>query len=256
MNTWWKQKAEEIQEAAEKKDTRAVFEGMRELGAIHTHTVRKQVLKNKEGQIIEEKHARKKRWVEHHTAQLNIMTQAKDGITDSIPQRETSRELDDCITRGEVRRALRQMRRNKAPGLDGIEAEILQALDPEAFEQIYVMIVKAWEQKVRQIFKDACVINLPKKVQKSEELQNCDNHRGINLLSVVGKVFTKVINRRLAKYVEQVEIFPETQNGGRTGRGTSDSTFSIKQICEYRREKNIPTYLTFFDLRKAYDRVP
>ena len=55
-------------------------------------------------------------------------------------------------------------------------------------------------------------------------------------------MFTKVINRRLAKYVEQVEIFPETQNGGRTGRGTSDSTFSIKQICEYRREKNIPTY--------------
>jgi len=148
------------------------------------------------------------------------------------------------------------MRTNKAPGIDGIEPEIMKALDPELQHQLYLIIAKAWKEGVPQEFKDAYIINLPKKVDKQEELQQCDNWRGISLLSIAGKVFTKIINQRLRKYVEDENIFPETQNGARAGRSTTDSIHCVKLAYEYRLEKKLPTYMTFYDLKKAYDKVP
>ena len=47
--------------------------------------------------------------------------------------RVINHELDKPLTKGEVRRALLQMRRRKAPGLDGLETEVLHAMDLEMF---------------------------------------------------------------------------------------------------------------------------
>ena len=80
------------------------------------------------------------------------------------------------------------MRKRKAPGKDGLEIEILQAMDSGMFHQLFRILQAAWFEKEPQEFKDAYIINLPKKVDKREELQHCDNWRGINLLlSVAGK---------------------------------------------------------------------
>ena len=46
---------------------------------------------------------------------------------------------------------------------------------------------------ISQDWKDVLLIPLPKK----EDLSLCDNWPGINLLQVVGKVFAKIIQRRM-----------------------------------------------------------
>jgi len=94
------------------------------------------------------------------------------------------------------------------------------------------------------------------KVDKAEELEHCDNCSGISLLSIAGKAFTKILSQRITGHIEECDWFSESQNGGRPGRSTIDGIHTARLACEYRTEKRLPTYMSFFDLKKAYDRVP
>ena len=82
---------------------------------------------------------------------------------------------------------------------------------------------------------------------------DCNNYRGISLLSIVGKVFARVVLNRLQSLAER--IYPEAQCGFRAGRSTVDMIFSLRQLQEKCREQRQPLYLAFIDLTKAFDLV-
>ncbi|KAG6930003.1 hypothetical protein G0U57_004624, partial [Chelydra serpentina] len=82
---------------------------------------------------------------------------------------------------------------------------------------------------------------------------DCNNYRGISLLSVVGKVFARVILNRLQKLADRV--YPESQCGFRAGRSTTDMVFSLRQLQEKCREQHKPLLLAFIDLTEAFDLV-
>ena len=254
LNEWWNDQAKQIQEAEDRHDTKGVFDGVRGLHGAITRGSRATALKAEDGTSwLDTSEQRRHRWHQHHATQLNIPTAADAESINAVPQRQTASRLDAPISRGEVRRALKQMRGGKAPGIDGIESELLRALDCEQKEELFLIVQDAWLNRVPQIWKDAFIINLPK---KDSDLTLCDSWRGISLLSIAGKVFTKVLNFRIAEYVESEGILPESQCGGRAGRATSDALHCLRLTCEYRREKGFKTFLTFYDLTKAYDRVP
>jgi hypothetical protein len=85
------------------------------------------------------------------------------------------------------------------------------------------------------------------------ERSDCNNYRGISLLSIVGKVFARVILIRLQRLAEQV--YPESQCGFRAGRSTADMVFSLHQLQEKCREQKMPLYVAFIDLTKAFDLI-
>ena len=82
----------------------------------------------------------------------------------------------------------------------------------------------------------------------------CDNSRGISLLSIAGKIIARVILNRIIKHLID-DIYPESQCGFRSGRGTIDMIFSLRQVAEKIREKNLELYTVFIDLTKAFDTV-
>ena len=76
------------------------------------------------------------------------------------------------------------------------------------------------------------------------------------LMSVVAKLFEKLLNRCLCKWSERVGALSDLQGGFRTERCTVDQIFILNEIIAKRwRESKRPLYLTFIDVRKAYDRV-
>ena len=75
----------------------------------------------------------------------------------------------------------------------------------------------------------------------------------ISLLSIVGKVFARVVLDRLQSLAER--IYPEAECCVRAGRSTVDMIFSLRQLQEKCREQRKPLYLTFTDLTKAFDLV-
>ena len=82
---------------------------------------------------------------------------------------------------------------------------------------------------------------------------NPGNYRGTTLLSVVGKVFCKVLNDRLVKHLDKGKA--EGQAGFRVGRGCVDNIYTMNELVQGRLKEGKETYAFFLDVQKAYDSV-
>ena len=82
---------------------------------------------------------------------------------------------------------------------------------------------------------------------------DCNNYRGISLLSITRKLFARVMLKRIQTLGKQV--YPESQCGFRSKRSTVDMIFSLRQLQEKCREQQKPLYIAFVDLTKAFDTV-
>ena len=112
--------------------------------------------------------------------------------------------------------------------------------------------VRCWDEgSLPQDFKDALIVTIYKKKGNKTD---CSNYRGITLLSIAGKAIARILLDRLVKHVAN-DFLPESQCGFRNNRGTSDMVFTLRQIQEKCREKQLDLYITFVDLTKAFDTV-
>ena len=104
--------------------------------------------------------------------------------------------------------------------------------------------------KVPQDWRDAIFVSLYKKGSKSD----CSNFRDISLLSIVGKLFSRIILDRLVRTIGN-GILPKSQCGFCASRSTVHMIFSARQLQEKCKEQNLPFYRCFIDLSKALDTV-
>ena len=84
-------------------------------------------------------------------------------------------------------------------------------------------------------------------------MNDCNNYIGISLLSILAKVFARVILIRLQKLADRT--YPESQCGFRIERSTIRMVFSLRQLQEKCGEQRMPLYIAFIDLTKAFDLV-
>ncbi len=102
-------------------------------------------------------------------------------------------------------------------------------------------------------FPKAWSIGLIIPIFKQGDVNNADNYRGITLLSCIGKLFTGILNRRLNKWAENYDIFDDVQYGFRENKSTVDALFILQNVVDVLFEKNKCLYVSFIDLRKAFD---
>ncbi|TWW69196.1 hypothetical protein D4764_18G0000020 [Takifugu flavidus] len=89
---------------------------------------------------------------------------------------------------------------------------------------------------------------------KKGDRRVCSNYRGITLLSLPGKVYSGVLERRVRRIVGP--RIQEEQCGFRPGRGTVDQLYTLSRVFEGAWEFAQPVHMCFVDLEKAFDRVP
>ncbi|XP_063594968.1 uncharacterized protein LOC134771946 [Penaeus indicus] len=112
-------------------------------------------------------------------------------------------------------------------------------------------LIPTLDGELPQDFKDANIIHLYK---NNGGKAACDNHRGISLLSIAGKILAPMLLNRITEY--QVDrVVSESQCGFRQNRGTIDMVFAIRQLQEKCIEQRQDLYLLFIDLTKAFDTV-
>ena len=117
--------------------------------------------------------------------------------------------------------------------------------------QLHEVLCQCWQEgAVPQDTRDSKISTLYK---NKGDRNDCNNYRGISLLSIVGKVLARVILMRLQKLAEC--IYPESQCGFSAGRSIIDTVFSLRQLQDKCREQHIPLYIAFIDLTKAFDLV-
>ena len=62
----------------------------------------------------------------------------------------------------------------------------------------------------------------PKMVRKVGERSTAENYRPVSLLSVVSKVFGKLVNNRIVDHLEKCSLFSDFQYGFKSSRSTAD----------------------------------
>ncbi len=160
--------------------------------------------------------------------------------------------LDALPTVDELSKAIDSLARGKAPGSDGIPPEVIKAGQKSVLlDSLHELLLQCWEEEiVPQDMRDANIITLYK---NKGDRSDCNNYCSISLLSIVGKVFVRVVLNRLQVLAERV--YPEAQCGVRSQRSTIDNIFSLRELQEKCREQRQPLYIPFIDLTKAFDLV-
>ena len=146
-------------------------------------------------------------WADHLQELLNQDNSVDQSIADQLPQLPIISELDTIPSIEEIPAAANNLENNKAPGPDGIPAEIFRYGGNLLLHRLHSFISNAWASHILSTqWKDANIIMIYK---KKGDRAICGNSRGISLLSVAGKLLSRVMLIRLLDYVwQQPWYFP------------------------------------------------
>lgn len=142
------------------------------------------------------------------------------------------------------------MKNGKAPGPGNIPIELIKH-GPDILLEILAELFNAYLIRGEGIPADwnlAYISSIYKKGNKKV----CGNYRGISVTSSMGRLYGRILKKRIESKYEDLE----EQSGFRAGRSCLDNIFTLQQIIEKRKARNQPTHLVFIDLEKAYDAVP
>ena len=165
---------------------------------------------------------------------------------------EGDNRLDAPITQEEVVWAVRHAKSGKAAGIDGIPTELLKQSGEQMKSALWRVFWSVYEsEKVPREWAQGMIVPIPKNTDTSK----MENFRGITLLSVVGKMFVSILNRRLTRWLREQKVLVDEQAGFREGYGTADQVFILSELIQRQRRRKKKWILAFLDIKRAYDVV-
>ena len=245
---WLENKAAEAQHAADINDSKTLYRIVRELSG--TRSGSDNPIKAKDGTTLASSGEQAKRWTEHFAEVLN---QPVPATLFEFNQQEAAQQLDVSVadfTVQEVIKAIAKQKNNKAAGVDEIPTELLKHGQDELAEKLTNVFNTIWHiEDVPDDWQQGVILPLPKKGC----LSDCNNWRGITLMSVPGKTFCTVLLNRLNSEVDR--LLREEQAGFRHGRSCSEQIFTLRNIMEQRREFQTPLSVNYIEFKKAFDSI-
>ena len=251
QDQWWERKAEEVQHFADTNNSKQFFSAIKTIyGPSKSGTT--PLLSSDGTTLIKDKQGINNRWKEHFSQLLNLPSLVDQSALDQIPQNPFIEKLDNPPTVEEVQKAIKQINAGKAPGKDGIPAELYKALSGAALQTFHSVLSSIWEEEdMPPELRDASIVALYKNKGPRDA---CGNYRGISLLSIAGKILARIMLNRLLSSISEQNL-PESQCGFRPDRSTIDMVFTVRQMQEKCLEQNLHLYIVFIDLTKAFDTV-
>jgi hypothetical protein len=94
-------------------------------------------------------------------------------------------------------------------------------------------------------------------LHKDDDTSNPANFRPIAITSVIGKLFHRIIARRLESFLLENEVIdPSVQKGFLSGMsGVYEHIFTVSTIIENAKKHGLPVCITFLDLRNAFGSI-
>ena len=205
-------------------------------------------LRDTDGTIIPDTESKMLRWRQHFSSLLNPAQRSSYDL--HLPAAPPYDANCESPTMDEIGRILKRLKHHKAPGEDGIPAEILKNYSPEmlsAFQRLFETVWNAeccpadWSQSI--------ILPIPKRGDRTQ----CANYRGISLINVLAKVFAVLLLDRFS--TERHQRTRDNQGGFRPGRGCIDQIFTLRRVLEHRYKNQQMTSACFIDFKTAFDSI-
>lgn len=152
----------------------------------------------------------------------------------------------------EIEHVIRSLTRNKAPGHDLIENEIIKQAWPCIKQELTSLYNNCLEQGVFPAQWKSAVIRILLKGEDKDE-SDPKSYRPISLLPVLGKILEKLIHERLNTTFQDHPRSASRQFGFRTGKSTEDAIMELRRITTASTEKYALAIL--LDISGAFDHV-
>jgi exonuclease III len=146
-------------------------------------------VKDQQEKVLTEDGDIKNRWQQYFDGLLNTKNN-KEELENAEKTEGPIRE----VTLEEVKRQLDKMANNKATGPDELPIEVIKLMKETGLEWITSMLAEVQKRGIPEVWKHSTITPLYKR--KGDPL-NCNNYRGIKLLSHSLKLWERVIESRL-----------------------------------------------------------
>ena len=172
--------------------------------------------------------------------------------------REIVHSHENLLTGGkilpsEVQKLIGKLKRNKAPGWDGITAEELKNMGPMGVSSITWMLNSFINQtNIPMSLKKGLLVPIPKH-DKDSSIK--DNNRGITLLPVFYKLLEKIIIEREKTWFVNENIVDVLQSSGKEKCSCLHTSFLVQETIAYNRNRDAATHGASLDGKKAFDTV-
>ena len=146
--------------------------------------------------------------------------------------------------------AVKMLKPNKSPGLDGLPGEFYQTFWNELKPYFYNSLSQTFNQKRMTFSQRLALITL---IHKKGDKSNLANYRPISLTNTDYKILAIVLANRLQKVIDA--LISKHQSAYIKGRYIGTNARTILDIFEYCENRNYEGILLFLDFQKAFDSV-
>ena len=141
----------------------------------------------------------------------------------------------------------------KASGPDCIPVVVLKNCEPELSYILAELFNKSLKESC---FPDCWKVSWVLPVFKNAgERSTAKNYRAVSLLSVVSKVFKKLVNNKIVDHLEKCGLFSDFQYDFRSSRSTADLLTIVSDRIARAFNRSGATRAVALDISKAFDNV-
>ena len=165
-----------------------------------------------------------------------------------------SENIDQNITVEEMESVIKNLKKNKSPGWDGLSAEFYQHFVDDIKNILFQAYLESIDVDSLSPSQRIGIINLISKPKPPPELIYLNNWRPITLLNVDYKIFTHIIKNRIV--VTLPHLISNVQSGFQSGKSTSDNLILMCLVLDHFNKNDDESGLVLqVDFEKAFDTV-
>ena len=183
-----------------------------------------------------------------------IVTGVVETACDRYEEHFDSLQEDKKITEGEVAEAIKTLKRNKATGVDEITSEHLIEAGPVVSRAIADCLQNIMDTaSIPENFKFGLITPVYK--GHGSDPAVTDSYRDISVLTILCKVFEKVLVPRLNDDLAKECIPSELQFAYHKRRSTLQANFILQEVISYNENIGKTTYAAFLDVKKCFNSI-
>ena len=170
-----------------------------------------------------------------------------------FPSRTNLKLHNISVTPKMVKKVITNLDSSKASGPDCIPVVVLKNCELE----LSYILAKLFNNCLKEsCFLDCWKVSLVVPVFKNVgERSTAKNYCPVSLLSVVSKVFEKLVNNRIVDHLEKCSIFYDFQYGFRSSRSTADLLTVVSDRIARAFNRSGATRAVALDISKAFNRA-